>query len=474
MSIDNTNPVPNEAMIEEKPELPYDINIKISSDYLYAYLSIDINKQGARLNKDVIMDAIKAKNINFGIHTHILDEVVQKSEPVVDLEIAKGIEIENGKHGEVTYNFDTSITKKPTINEDGSVDFKHINFLLPVKKGDVLATRTMPTEGKDGTLVTGKVMKARAGKVVNFKIGKNVETSEDSLQAIAACDGSIKFDGDKVSVMQSLEISGDVGIETGNIDFAGKVVITGNVTSGFEVKATDDIIIYGLVESAVVETTKNLTINHGVQGNEHARLKVGGDLTAKFINGATVQCEGDILVDSIMHSDVHCESNIKAEGKNGLIIGGNVYSKLEIEAKCIGSKMGTTTMVSVGVLPEVVVEYKNLEEQRNEIFKNLQKVEKVIELIEAQGEASVENQVTCKKSKDLKNDYQNELKQIQQKMAIFGNKIKNMGKSCVKAADIYPGVRLKIDNKYLNIKERVLDAKFKKEKAEVVMVAWED
>ncbi len=468
------NKVNSDTNSEVNQELPYDINVKISSDYMHAYLNIEINKPDARLSKDAIMDAIKAKNINFGIHTHIVDEIAKKSESVFDVEIAKGIPIENGQHGEVTYNFDTSKSKKPTINEDGSVDFKHINFLLPVKKGDILATRTMPTDGKDGTLVTGKVMKARPGKVVNFKIGKNVETSDDTLQAIAMCDGSIKFDGDKVSVMQSLEIAGDVGIETGNIDFAGKVVITGNVTSGFEVKATDDIMIYGLVESAVVETTKNLTINHGVQGNEHARLKVGGDLIAKFINGASVECEGDILVDSIMHSDVHCESNIKAEGKNGLIIGGNVYSKLEIQAKCIGSKMGTTTMVTVGVLPEVVKEYKELEEKRNELFKNLQKVEKVIELIEGQAEISEENQVMCKKSKDLRQDYQAQLKELQGQMVIYGNIIKNMGKSVVKANDIYPGVRLKIDNKYHNIKERVLDAMFKKEKAEVVMVPWED
>ncbi len=473
MSTENVGENLGNNVSDELEVKPYDIRVSIASDYLTASLTIEFNTEGARISKEAIMDAIKEKNITFGIHTHLIDEIVNKSENIYDVEIAKGIAIQNGQNGKVTYNFDATMTKKPTINEDGSVDFKNIHFLIPTKKGDILATRTMPTEGRDGTLVTGKIMKARDGKMVNFKIGKNVEISEDGLSAVSACDGSIKFDGDKVSVMQSLEIPGDVGIETGNIEFAGKVIINGNVTSGYQVVATDDIIVYGVVEAATIKTTKNLTINRGVQGNDQAVLRAGGDIVAKFINGANVECKGNIMVDSIMHSDIHCESELKAEGKNGLIIGGNVYAKTEIQAKCIGSKMGTITFVSVGVLPEVIKEYKDLEEKRNEVFKNLQKVEKVIELIEKQENISEENQAVCKRSKALRNDYQAEIKQIQSEMSVAGAIIKNIGKSVIKAKDIYPGVRLKVDNNYYSIKERVLSVKFKKEKAEVVMSPWE-
>ncbi len=455
---------------------PYSIYISISSDYMSAKIDIDMNDNTAKIKKSDIMDALEQKNVVFGVHTHIIDEIVDASESVSNLEIAKGIPIQNGENGKIEYNFDTSRDIKPTINEDGSVDFKNTNFVIPVKKGDVLATRTMPTEGKDGTLVTGKIMKARDGKVVNFKIGKNVETSEDGLKAIASVDGSVKFEGDTVSVKHSLEISGDVGIKTGNIEFAGEVLITGNVTSGYSVVATEDIVIYGIVEAAHIETKRNLTINSGVQGNEQATIKVGKDFTSKFINGAKVECGGEILTDAIMHSEVNCESIIKAEGKKGIIIGGNIYAKEEIQAKCIGSKMGTTTFVSVGLVPEMLKDFQDLQDEKAKIEVDIQKVDKVLELIkkQSQGEMSAENKVVYNRSENLKKEHQDNLFKIKLRIDQLSKEIKKSKSACVKAGDIYQGVRIKVDNSFFSVKERVLQAKFYKEKNEIVMGSWDD
>ena len=49
-----------------------------------------------------------------------------------------------------------------------------------------------------------------------------------------------------------LEISGDVGPATGNINFVGSMV-KGNVKSGFVITADGDVEVYGIVEAAKVE-----------------------------------------------------------------------------------------------------------------------------------------------------------------------------------------------------------------------------
>ncbi|MDO4772666.1 MAG: FapA family protein [Bacillota bacterium] len=452
-----------------------DIKVAISSDYLRAKISIHYNDPKYRLSKERIMDALKEKNVSFGIHTHIVEELARSAQDVSELEIAAGIPIENGENGVITYTFDLSNVNKPKINEDGTVDFKNTNFLLPVKKGDVLAERSMPTGGKDGTLVTGKVMRARPGRIVNFKVGKNVAVDDDGLRLIALSDGCIQMDGDKISVIQFLEIKGDVGIATGNIDFAGKVLVHGNVTSGYRIKATDDITIYGLVESATVETDGNLTINHGVQGGEAAHLKVGGELVTKFVNSATVDCRGPIRIDAIMHSDVICDDDIIAEGKNGLIVGGKVYSKKNIVAKCIGSRMGTTTFVTAGVSPEMIKNYKDLEEERNLLLESIAKIDKLLQLVEARKDTGgEENEAIGQKSLALRTEHEQKLKNIEDTMREMGAFIRDAGKSIIKVADVYPGVRLKIDSTYHSIKEQILEVIFKKEKNEVVMVPWEE
>ena len=84
---------------------------------------------------------------------------------------------------------------------------------------------------------------------------------------------------------------------------------------------------------------------------------------SKFIESAeSVSAGGSIEADSILHSKVTAKETIKASGKNGLIIGGDVKAVYMIEAKTIGNAMGTNTTVGVGVDPAMkrrVDELKN-------------------------------------------------------------------------------------------------------------------
>lgn len=456
-------------------EHPFTIKVRIAPDYLKAYVTVDMHDPLAEISTGDIQSALAKKNVSFGIDNRAVEQIAENPLAASDVLVATGAPYSDGVDGTIQYFFDEKAQSKPSINEDGSVDFKNMNFLMPAKIGQLLATRTMPTSGKNGTLVTGKLMKGKDGKIVNFKIGKNVYISDDGLNAISAENGSIKFNLGVISVMKSLDIQGDVGLETGNIVFSGKVSVSGNVLTGYSIKATDDVVINGLVEGALIETDGNLTINRGVQGNDQAVLKVEGDLVVKFLSGAEIECKGNIEADAIMHSTVNCAEQVIASGKRGIIVGGDVFARKGVEAKQIGSEMGTKTSVRVGLDPRTIKTYQDLQDEKTSISSSIKKIDQVLGLLRKQAQATGDKSkaAVMKKSMDSKEEYKQQLAEIEDKLNVYAKLIELLKKSDIRVSDVYPGVRLKLGNSFFSVKDRMLDSKFVKENSEVVMKSWD-
>src|SRR5690625_7810254 len=99
----------------------------------------------------------------------------------------------------------------------------------------------------------------------------------------------------------------NVDLSTGNIDFDGSLEVTGDVTSGFVVRASGDIVVRGMGEKAEIHARKNLTVAGGVIGEEVGRdehnqlrlrtqLRAGGNLSAKWVSPADLAARGEIHV----------------------------------------------------------------------------------------------------------------------------------------------------------------------------------
>ena len=70
----------------------------------------------------------------------------------------------------------------------------------------------------------------------------------------------------KIIVTSMFEIE-EVNPSIGNINFAGDVVIKGNVGAGSVIKATGDVIIHGFVESAEITAGGDVEIGLGVNAS---------------------------------------------------------------------------------------------------------------------------------------------------------------------------------------------------------------
>lgn len=457
-----------------KLDKAFEISVRISPDYLSASVGVTMLDPQAKLQVSDIEAALLKKNVSYGLDKAAMAQLCEHPTQEDMVVVARGTPFQHGEDGKIIYMFNTETQSKPKILDDGNVDFKNMNFLIPTKKGDVLARRSMPTAGTVGTLVTGKIMKGRDGKIVNFKMGKNVSLSEDGRKVISDVDGSIKFEHGVISVQKSLEIRGDVGLETGNISFSGKVRIFGNVLSGYSVVSTDDIIIDGLVEGARVETDGDLIINQGVQGADNAYLRVGGDLTAKFIASSTVDCKGAIEVDSITHSKVKSESTIRALGKRGMLIGGEIYAAKGVKAKQLGSEMGTKTGIFTGLSQEAMLKFQELQDEKAELAAAIKKIDQVLSLLKHQPTNKPENADIMNKTLESREEYLRLMEDVEAGLSCCAHCMEEMKAAKIYAKSVFPGVRVRLGTAFYSVKDTALDVVFVRENAEIQMRAWEE
>ena len=122
------------------------------------------------------------------------------------------------------------------------------SLIKNVREGQRLVTLIPHTEGIPGKNVKGEEVPGKDGKKLALPKGKNVNITEDGLGLISTVDGEVKLLDGKVSVFSVYEVKKDVDNSTGNIRFNGKVVVMGNVLTGFIIEAEGDIEVYGVVE----------------------------------------------------------------------------------------------------------------------------------------------------------------------------------------------------------------------------------
>ncbi len=303
------------------------------------------------LDEDEIIKDIQHLGVKNGIKTDVVKDFLAHRRYGHRYVIAVGTAATEGSDGYIEYKFNTELKPTPKMNDDGTVDFHTLENVNHIRKGEVVAVLHPEDRGTPGEDLLGRKVMPKKVKHVIFRHGRDLTVSEDGLQLISSVSGHVTLENDKVFVSNVLEIV-DVDNSTGDIDYQGNVNIKGNVLAGFSVKATGDIAVSGIVEGATIVAGGNITFNRGVQGMNRAVIKAGGNIVTKFLESVEqVEAGGSIETDSILHSKVNAKGSIKAAGKKGLIIGGEVRSMTLVEAKVIGNELGTATVIGVGVDP---------------------------------------------------------------------------------------------------------------------------
>lgn len=327
----------------------------------------------------------------YGIDEEVLQEVVNE---VLSLTIpgmrwgpilaAQGRAPVGGEDARIDYHpCLTATSGRPKVESDGTVNLFELNVVHNVTKGTVLAVETPPTPGQPGMTVMGAEIPARPGRECWLKPRKGTEQSEDKYTVTAAFDGHATLIQGEISVANVYHVNKDVGVETGNIQFVGSVVIRGNVQNGFTVKAEGDVEVQGGVDGGSIETSGNVTVQYGIKGAlGRGKVVAGGAVKAKFIENADVRAGTNVwAADGILQSRVEAGATIEVLGRRGAIIGGRVSALVKVSARTLGSAMGSSTEISAGVTPAARTELGEIRKKQAEMEELVVRANQMIQFL---------------------------------------------------------------------------------------------
>ena len=435
------------------------VNVMVTPDKMKASIAIVPPDGGRMLTLEEIIDVLLKNGVVYGINKSTLQSLVEY--PVYNqmIAIAEGLPPVNGQNGSIEYAFDVNIDRKPTILEDGRVDFRDLNLINSVAKGQILCTLVPPSPGKPGKTVTGIDVPALNGKPAALPKGKNVGNSEDGHSLLATIDGQVVLIDGKINVFATYEVQADVDNSTGNISFVGNIIVRGNVLSGFTLEAGGNVEVLGVVEGAVIKAGGDIILRRGMQGMGKGLLVSEGDIIAKYIEHSNLEAKKDIKAEAIMHSNVKCGNKLELAGKKGLLVGGTCKVGKEISAKIIGSQMATVTDIEVGVDPTLRERYKQIRDEVASSESDIKKADQAITLLkkfEASGMLTPDKQEMMTKSVRTKiflsarvNELREEMIQIEAKLQqeAFG-RIRSQGY-------IYPGTKVAIGSCLMYVKDNL-------------------
>ena len=249
------------------------MDVNISLDKMKATCRFYPPSAGGKLmSAQDIVDDLGFRKVKFGLDQEKIAEFVGNRKYCTDYVLAAGQQPVHGKDAKIEYFFNTNKSLQPKRNEDGSVDYKELNTVSHVKKGDLLARLIPEDPGKAGRNIYGEEIHPRNVKSAKLDFGKNITINEEKTEIFSDVTGHANLINGKVFVSDVLEVPADVDNSIGNINYEGSVLIHGNVKSGFSVKASGDIIVEGLVEGAELESDAQIIIKHGVNGMYKGRL----------------------------------------------------------------------------------------------------------------------------------------------------------------------------------------------------------
>jgi len=446
---------------EPQPEKKLDavVEASTSDDKMQAFITVTRPEgDGGAPTFEMIIRALHDKGIVACINEDKIREFVQNPVYGVPVLVAEGIPPVNGQDGSLHYLVDVSRDRKPVIMEDGTVNYKELNLIENITKDQKLVEVIPPTKGKNGINVMGTELKATDGRPAVIPKGRGVYLDKEGTALYAEIDGQLKIVDGKINVYSVYEVPADVDNSTGNIKFIGNVSVRGNVLSGFEIEAGGDIEVDGVVEAAKLKAGGNIILKRGMVGGGKGELIAGGDIIAKFIENSKVEVAGDLKADAVMHCDVKCGNSIILGGRKGLLVGGIARVGKYVEVKYLGNQMFTSTVVEVGVEPQLRERLKLLKTEIAKLEEGLAKANQAIALLNkiksATGELSLEKREILAKSTRTKFtfeskliEYKKETKAIEERLQAGSNgRIKVLG-------NVYPGVRVAIGNAMLYIKE---------------------
>ncbi len=435
--INNNDKLPEKIKNGKKVQNNSGYELTISTDKIEAYIC-PREETPPEVDLYAIKDLLKMDGIRYGIADDDMTLKYLSSKPSNKKLwlIAMGKAPDPGKTSKVKYHFDTDPLKPATIDEHGNIDYKNRGAIPHVEPGDILAEIVPDIAGKPGKNIYNEIAPPPEHKLAEILPGDGVNKIENGLKAVAEIPGRPEVqDNGTLLITDQLNVPGDIGIETGHIEFDGHIKVKGTVQEGYRVKCktleADEIL------KAKLEITDELIVKKGIIG---ASILSEGSIKATHIRDTTIDALGDINVAKEVNES-HIETNGEFNIAQGTIVGSTVSAMKGIKAKEIGSPAATPSQLTVGIDNRVEKAIKKLEaqiemkdEEKREIEKQYKELKDLSDMIEDKiGKMAQTQDLAILKESKLKNTL---------KILKETNDRKNMIKVATILKGLYPKLEL--------------------------------
>lgn len=359
---------PETLWMEEPEESSFISSVTISSDGMEAYVTV--KKTRKKLGREDVIQALVGQGITFGILENAIGHIMRGEYTEQPLLIAKGKGPSKGKDGRYEYFFRKEVASTPKCLPNNKLDCQNIEWFECVEAGQKLAYYHEAEYGPDGHTVTGEPIIGSKGRELSMLTGKGFILLPDKKTYLAAMDGKVELIGGRMEVSKLLVVENASSIG-GNIDFDGSIYIKGNVERGVTVSATEDIVIDGLVEAAVIECNGNILLRHGANAAGNGYIKAGKSIYGKFLEAVSVFAREDIRVNTCLNSRVFTEGKLLALGSGATLAGGEICAVQGVQTMHLGNRAGIVTEVKIGITEESGKDIEKTEERIQEVHREI-------------------------------------------------------------------------------------------------------
>ncbi|UYV13668.1 MAG: FapA family protein [Phycisphaera sp.] len=332
--------------------------ISISADGLRATLQIDPGFDPQAVTAESVEAILAARGIEPSAviaeaAAELSNQLTADAEATAEAVVAEGKASVEGVDGrfELSAELAPPEPKPPADGEEPAFDHYGRSAFIIVEQGQVVGTLHQHSEAEDGLDVRGEVIKATPGKPCQLEIDDTVELKDDG-SVVSLRKGRVELSPTKLSVDPVLEIAESVDFSTGNVKFPGDVLIGKGVRDCFEVEVGGNLEIVELVEAAEVTAKGSVVLLRGMAGRGKGELSVGGDLEAKYLDGALVTVKYDLRVQrEITNCTTHVGRCVRSPSCT--VVGGELWARFGGEVRTLGGEAETETLIRLGVDAEM-------------------------------------------------------------------------------------------------------------------------
>lgn len=330
----------------------------------YSNVSTKLEEQGIihGVLHDVLQDVIFRTNSTHQSITNVI--IAQGNDPVT----------ETPEHFVIRKDL---LERKPEIDPNAArIDWHSISAFSIVQIKEPIARRIAKIEGIAGKNIYGTEVPPKVKQMPLFSAGKNVIEHEKGL--FSGKSGRLSIDTKGIiSIEDVLVLKKGVDFTTGNITFPGDVILQGRIANGFKIYSGGSLIASDIVDVTEIVCKKDMIVQAGIEGRSQGAVRIGGNLTSKYIQNCRVAVRGDIHVSgSIVLSKVYSMGTIYM-GDTGKLVGCECIVIGGVQALDIGNSRGVKTYIKCGTDFTVQQELDIANEQLKTIAINLQKAEEL-------------------------------------------------------------------------------------------------